>query len=40
MTRKAVVFGGSGFIGSHVADLLSMEGYSVTIFDAVKTCLL
>ena len=37
MTRKAVVFGGSGFIGSHVADLLSMEGYSVTIFDAVKS---
>ena len=37
MTRKAVVFGGSGFIGSHVADLLSMEGYSVTIFDAVRS---
>lgn len=37
MTRKAVVFGGSGFIGSHVADLLSIEGYSVTIFDAVRS---
>ena len=37
MTRKAVVFGGSGFIGSHVADLLSMDGYSVTIFDAVRS---
>ena len=37
MTRKAVVFGGSGFIGSHVTDLLSMEGYSVTIFDAVRS---
>ena len=37
MTRKAVVFGGSGFIGSHVADLLSMDGYSVTIFDEVRS---
>lgn len=30
---KAVVFGGSGFIGSHVADILSEKGYDVTIFD-------
>jgi UDP-glucose 4-epimerase len=37
MARKAVVFGGSGFVGSHVADLLSMDGYSVTIFDVVKS---
>ena len=37
MTRKAVIFGGSGFIGSHVADLLSMDGYSVTIFDEVRS---
>lgn len=37
MTRKAVVFGGSGFIGSHVADLLSMDGYSVTIVDEVRS---
>lgn len=31
--RKAIVFGGSGFIGSHVADFLTEKGYDVTIFD-------
>jgi len=31
--RKAVVVGGSGFIGSHVADHLSDAGFKVTIFD-------
>lgn len=30
---KAIVFGGSGFIGSHVADALSEKGYEVKIFD-------
>jgi UDP-glucose 4-epimerase len=30
---KAIVFGGAGFVGSHVADELSNRGYSVTIFD-------
>lgn len=30
---KAIVFGGSGFIGSHVADILSESGYKVRIFD-------
>ncbi len=30
---KAVVFGGSGFIGSHVADALDDAGYSVSVFD-------
>ena len=30
---KAIVFGGSGFLGSHVADELYNEGYEVTIFD-------
>lgn len=30
---KAVVFGGSGFIGSHVADRLTEAGYDVIIFD-------
>lgn len=32
--KKAVVIGGSGFLGSHVADELTARGYSVTIFDA------
>jgi len=30
---KAIVFGGSGFVGSHTADVLSEKGYEVTIFD-------
>jgi UDP-glucose 4-epimerase len=30
---KAIVFGGSGFLGSHVADNLTERGYEVTIFD-------
>lgn len=33
---KIIVFGGSGFLGSHVADELSKRGYEVTIFD-IKT---
>jgi UDP-glucose 4-epimerase len=30
---KAVVFGGSGFLGSHVADELTRSGHLVTVFD-------
>ena len=30
---KAIVFGGSGFVGSRVADKLTESGYEVTIFD-------
>jgi len=30
---KTVVFGGSGFVGSHVADVLSEKGHDVTIYD-------
>ena len=30
---KVIVFGGSGFLGSHVADKLSFSGHQVTIFD-------
>ena len=33
MSKKAIVFGGSGFLGSHAADALSDSGYDVTIFD-------
>lgn len=33
MSEKAIVFGGSGFLGSHVADELSSRGMAVTIFD-------
>jgi UDP-glucose 4-epimerase len=35
--KKAVVIGGSGFIGSHVADCLSDIGYQVVIFDNKKS---
>ena len=31
--KKVVVFGGAGFLGSHVCDKLTDAGYSVTIFD-------
>jgi UDP-glucose 4-epimerase len=34
---RVVVFGGSGFLGSHVADILSDEGYQVIIFDLEKS---
>lgn len=34
---KVLVFGGSGFLGSHVADALSDAGHEVTIFDLVKS---
>jgi UDP-glucose 4-epimerase len=30
---KAIVFGGSGFLGSHVADALTEAGYDVIIYD-------
>ena len=37
MIKKVVVVGGSGFIGSHVADHLSDIGYQVTIYDRTKS---
>ena len=35
--KKVVVVGGSGFIGSHVADRLSDVGYQVTIYDKIES---
>lgn len=35
--KKAVVVGGSGFIGSHVADHLSMAGYDVVVYDRASS---
>lgn len=34
---KTIVFGGSGFLGSHVADVLTKAGYTVTIFDLIPS---
>ena len=34
---KIAILGGSGFIGSHVADALSKKGHKVTIFDKKKS---
>jgi UDP-glucose 4-epimerase len=33
MSSKAVVIGGSGFLGSHLADALTEAGFAVTVFD-------
>jgi len=35
--KKVVVFGGSGFLGSYVADELTRRGYSVTIADLTSS---
>ena len=37
MKDKIVVFGGAGFVGSHIADHLSDSNYDVTIFDKNKS---
>jgi len=34
---KAIVFGGSGFLGSHVADELSKQGHETIIYDKVPS---
>ena len=34
---KTIVFGGSGFLGSHIADALTKAGHDVTIFDIKKS---
>ena len=31
--KNAVVFGGAGFLGSHVSDSLTEKGFEVTVFD-------
>lgn len=37
MTRRALVTGGAGFIGSHVAELYLAEGYDVEIVDNLSS---
>lgn len=36
-TKVATVIGGSGFLGSHIADHLSESGYKVRIYDRVES---
>ena len=33
MSKQVIVFGGSGFLGSHVVEELTRRGYGVTVFD-------
>ena len=35
--KKAIVFGGAGFIGSHLTERLIQQGASVTVFDNLQT---
>ena len=35
--KKATVIGGSGFLGSHVADRLCEKGFEVLIFDKIES---
>ena len=35
--KNAIVFGGSGFLGSHICDHLTESGFKVTIFDKNKS---
>lgn len=35
--KKVLVCGGSGFLGSHVADALTEAGYAVRIFDRMPS---
>lgn len=37
MSARALVTGGAGFIGSHVADLFTQEGYEVEIIDDLSS---
>ena len=35
--KKVIIFGGAGFLGSHIADILTDRGYQVVIFDIKKS---
>ena len=31
--KRVLIIGGSGFLGSHIADIFTKKNYNVTIFD-------
>ena len=35
--KTVCIFGGSGFLGSYVADILSLKGFNVIIYDKIKS---
>jgi UDP-glucose 4-epimerase len=37
MKKRAIVFGGAGFVGSHAADALAASGYEVIIYDRERS---
>ena len=37
MKKKALVIGGSGFMGSHTSDKLSEAGYQTSVFDLIES---
>ena len=37
MKKNVLVTGGSGFLGSHVADNLTSKGFNVIIYDKKKS---
>ena len=36
MAKKILITGGSGFIGSHLVDLILKQKYKITVLDLVK----
>jgi len=39
MSKNCIIYGGAGFIGSHIADALINSGYNITIFDKKNSSL-
>ena len=37
MKKKALVIGGSGFLGSHLSDILSKNKFNVSLLDTKKS---